>query len=142
MFFTLFHEKPALSQGWDLRHLWAAQTMIAGAIAARDKRYKAFRDPIRLRRRIKKECLEYHPISGEERVDPLLPDNDFRDIVFAGLDDYLVGEAEHILSMILSQENLDPPKPLGEAIIHALKTDDEFKRFVLKNAETLKQAHP
>lgn len=141
MFFTPFHEKPALPQGWDLRHLWAAQTMIAGAIAARDKRYKAFRDPTRLRRRIKRECMVSCTKSGEERVYPLLPNKNFRDVVFAGLDDYLAGEAEHILSMIHSQENL-LPKPLSEAIIHALKTDDEFKRFILEKAETLKRAHP
>ena len=141
MFFTLFHEKPDLPQGWDLRHLWAAQTMIASAIAARDKRYKAFRDPTRLRRRIRRECMAFYTKSVEDREYPMFPDKGFRDVVFAALDDYLASEAEHILSIIHSQENLDP-KPLSESVLHVLKTDNEFKRFILEKAEALKRAHP
>jgi hypothetical protein len=141
MFFTLFHEKPALPQGWDLRHLWAAQTMIASAITAGDKAYKTLRDPIRLCRRIRRECMAFYTKSVEDREYPMFPDEEFRDVVFAALDDYLASEAEHILSMIHSQENLDP-KPLSKSLLHVLEADNEFKRFILEKAEALKRAHP
>jgi hypothetical protein len=74
-------------------------------------------------------------------VHTLFPDEGFREVVFAGLNDYLADEAEHILAVIQSQENLDPPKPLAEAILHALKTDDRFKRHVLGRSESLNRGH-
>jgi len=127
MFCTLFNSSPKIPESWNLCFLWAAQCIIAAAIAADEETYKKIEDEQELKKKILDD-LDFPLFRDNDQR--FFPDEDFKGRFSEGFSEYLQSEIEHILSYIRLHDSLIPVL-ISESIIQSLKENTEFRRYIM-----------
>lgn len=127
MFCTLFRSSPKMPDSWNLCFLWAAQCIIAAAIASDEETYKKIGDEKELTDKIL-EDLKFPLFRDMDQH--FFPDEDFKRCFCEGFTGYLQSEAQDILTYIRTHDSLTPVL-ISESIIQALKENVEFRKYIM-----------
>jgi len=116
-----------MPDSWNLCFLWAAQFIIAAAIASDEETYKKIGDEQELTKKIL-EDLQF-PLF-REMDQRFFPDEDFKRRFSEGFTEYLQSEVKNILSYIRTHDSLTPVL-IAESIMQCIKVNPEFKKYIM-----------
>ena len=129
MFFNLFSKKPDMPEGWDYRHLWAAQVLLASMILSEFESYREITDEKAFLDRITKDLAEIMEVDDQMTV---FKDEEIKIAVLTHLDGYIEAECGNMIQS-LKNLTLDSLKPDKDAILQTLKDDMEFYGFIAQS---------
>ncbi len=127
MFCTIFQSTPKIPETWDLCFIWAAQCLIAAAIATDEEVYKKIGSEQELTRKIL-EDLKFPLFRDMDRR--FFPDEDFKRRFSEGFSEYLQTEVGTILSYIRTHDSLTPVL-ISESIIKSLNENPRFRKYLM-----------
>lgn len=136
VFCQLFSDQPVLPEGWDVRHLWVAEILIATSVPDDSEFQGKADDPETLRRWIESHLAE---MLDHKESTYFFPDDAFRDVVKGGLTDFLKKECSHIFEAF----TLDPVlsvRPDGDTLIAVLKKNSQLREFVIEMGKRRQQS--
>jgi hypothetical protein len=132
MFFPLFSNLPILPRGWDSRHLWAAQCVIFSVIEAEREWFRAIEDADEMFRQMKNDYDEWVYTVENPR---LFPNDEFRQCVLAGLDEYAQDESASVIAFLKGSGSA-PVQPNQTIIMETIKNNRDFSDHIRKGVGT------
>ncbi|HPS01362.1 MAG TPA: hypothetical protein PLA90_07455 [Candidatus Sumerlaeota bacterium] len=140
MFSQLFSDQPVLPKGWDVRHLWVAEVLVASVIQADDPEFRGkMDDPETFRLCIESGLAEMMNHADYRERSSLCPDDAFLNIVKSGLTDFLRNECSHIYEAFTRDPVLSV-RPDGDTLSAVLKNDPLFRDFVVASGDRVRQS--
>lgn len=126
MFFQFFKKAPELPGGWDLRHLWSAQCLIASVMMENVEEYGKISESSELFENITKGLLPLFKMDDQKSI---IPDADVRKLIENKILQYLETEIDSIKCW-LAYHQPELIKPIKEVIIEKLRSDPVFSNYI------------
>ena len=126
MFYRVFQSDPSVPDDWDMRHLWAAQTILAAGLAAAPERYRPMDDADEWRAAI---LADFEEICASDWGRRFFVDQEFESRVHDFIGEFVAFEAPHAMAFLQRSDATAPdaPSPEGADIIAG---DQRLARYI------------